>query len=209
LFNHLKHFGGDAERVLQPGERLLDLGLYHEPLAGDESRLARTTDELSPRMRRQVDEHGAQPPPSEKLVEGFDPTIGGLQVNQSRIDRLLGGLSGAGAADSVAGQWWRAVKGRAQRWDTTEYAVTDRRLLLLTSRTRGAGNTEYKIMHEVPRRRVSSAVRRGKWLFQRGRVEVRFTDGSMIAWSAGLLSTRRAHALVAALAGPGVQTGED
>jgi hypothetical protein len=190
LINYLKHYGTDVEKVLQPGERLIDLGLYHEPLLGDESRIAPAAGS------------GSSP---EKLVEGFDLTRGGLQVNPSRIDRLFGGLAGEGGADSVAGLWWRAVK-TGDRWDSTEYGVTDRRLLLLTSRTRGAGETEYKIMHAVPRGQVASALRRGRWMFQRGRVEVRFTDGSMIAWSTGMLSTARARSLVAALSGPGVRT---
>ncbi len=185
MFNQLKYFGAAVQRVLPPGERLLELGLYHQ-LAGDDSRLTRPMPEPGERDR---------------LIEGFDPTIGGLQVNPDRIDRLLGGLSGEGDPDSVAGRWWRAANG--EKWDTTEYAVTDRRLLLLTSRSRGAGESEYKILYALPRAQVASARRRPKWLFQWGRVEVRFTDGSMIAWAAGLLSTARARALVAALSGPG------
>ncbi len=119
-----------------------------------------------------------------------------------------GGISGAGGPESVAGRWWRAARDDRNRWDALEYGVTDRRLLLLTSRNRGAGGTEYRILFEVPRSAVASVARRGKLLFQRGRVEVRLTDGSMIAWSTGMVSTARARALAAALSGPGTGSGE-
>jgi hypothetical protein len=185
---------------------LIDLGLYHEPFVGDESRLARTRDELSPRMRRYADKHGSPPPASEKLIEGFDP-LTGVHVNDNRIARFFGGLSGEGPVDSVAGRWWRAAKDRPETLDHTEYGVSNRRLLLLTSRSR-SDHTEYKIIFSVPREQVASVVRRGKLLFQRGRVEVRFTDRSMIAFTTGMLTTGRARALVAALSGPGTGAGE-
>jgi hypothetical protein len=206
LINYLKHYKAAVEKVLPPGEQLIDLGLYHEPFIGDESRLARSRDELSPRMRRYADQHGSPPPSSEKLVEGFDP-VAGLHVNDNRIARFFGGLSGEGPVDSTAGRWWRAVKDGAGTEDSTEYGVTNRRLLLLTSRTR-SGNTEYKIIFDVPRGQVASVVRRGKLLFQRGRVEVRFTDRSMIAFTTGMLTTGRARALVAALSDAGTRAGE-
>jgi hypothetical protein len=208
LIDYLKHFGAAAGKVLQPDERLIDLGLYHEPLVGDESRLIRTRDELSPRLRRHVDEHGPLPPRSDKFFQGFDLLRGGLQVNPDRINRFLGGVSGEGDAESLGGRWWRTAKSDQNRWDSLEYAVTDRRLLLLTDKSRGAGGTEYKILFELPRPTVASAARRGKLLFQRGRVEVHFTDRSMIAWSTGMLSTARARSLVAALSNPSAGTGE-
>jgi hypothetical protein len=196
LINYLKHFKADVEKVLQPGEQLIDLGLYHAPLVGDESRLERTRDELSPRMRRYADRHGSPPPssppsPSGKLFS-FD-LFTGLDVNDDRVARFFGGRSGEGSVDSVAGRWWRAAKDLS----SAEYGVTNRRLLLLN---RPAGEDAYEIAFSVPREQVAFAARRGKLLFQRGRVEVRFTDRSMIAFTTGLLTTGRARSLVAALA---------
>jgi hypothetical protein len=191
LINHLKYARADVEKVLEPGERLIDLGLYHEPLIGDESRLERAEDELSPRMRRCVDKHGSPPPRSERLFS-FD-LFTGLDVNEDRVARFFGGRKGEGAVDSVAGRWWRAAKNRA---GLTEYGVTDRRLLLLASLS---GKDKYKVTFSVPRAQVESVAHRGKLLFQRGRVEVRFTDRSMIAFTTGMLTTGPARALVAAL----------
>jgi hypothetical protein len=114
----------------------------------------------------------------------------------------MSGLSGAGAATSVAGRMWRA--GKDQTGGFVEWAVTDRRLLLLKGDI--AVNRTYTILYEVPRSSVASAARRGKLLFQWGRVEVSFTDGSMLAWNAALLDVSAARSLVAALSGP-IQPG--
>jgi len=75
--------------------------------------------------------------------------------------------------------------------------VTDRRLLLLAARGVGASRT-FQIVFDLPRSEVSGAARRGRPL-QRGRVEVRFTDGSTKAWTTGMLSAGRARSLVTAL----------
>jgi hypothetical protein len=201
LINYVKMYGADVAKVLKPDERLVDMGPYREPLIGDESRLERTFDELSPRMREHVEKRGSLPA-SDKFVQGFDPLAGGLQVNPSRIDRWLGGISGEGGVSSIAGQLWRA----ADKYDgDTSYAVTDQRLLLLGEAKLGSG--DYRIIFELPRTAVASAARKGKLLFQRGRVEVRFTDRSMKAWTPGMVFAARARSLVAALTGPMTQTG--
>jgi hypothetical protein len=200
LIDYVKLYGSDVAKVLDRGETLVDMGSYREPLIGDESRLTRTVDELSPRLRQMVEEHGPAPK-SDKIIEGFDPLRGGVQVNPRRIDQVLGGISGEGGPESAAGRLWRAGKGDGSRY----YAVTDRRLLLLAQAAIGSG--EYTIVFDLPRTAVASARRRGKLMLQRGRVEVRFTDGSMKAWTTGLLSTARARSLVAALSGPITQTG--
>jgi hypothetical protein len=122
--------------------------------------------------------------------------MGGFQVNPRRIDRLMGGISGEGGPGSVAGRLWRAPRSHA---GGTYYAITDRRLLLAASRP---GATDYRVIFETPRESVTSLARRGKLLFQRGRVEVRFADGSMKAWTPGMVSAARARSLVAALSGP-------
>jgi hypothetical protein len=193
LIDYVKLYGSDVARVLAQGEGLVDVGPYREPLAGDESRLERTIDELNPLARGLARRRGPQPPRPDRLVEGFDP-LDGLQVNPHRLDRLLGGLSGAGSPESMAGRLWRAARAST---GGTYYAVTDRRLLLLADRRPGAG--DYGILFELPRSAVVSARRRGKVLLQWGRVEVSFSDGSMKAWTPGMVSTGRARSLVAAL----------
>jgi hypothetical protein len=206
LINYVRLYGAEVAHVLEVGERLLDMGPYREPLIGDESRLLRTPDELSPRLRRLVEERGPLPDRSERsdrFIEGFDPLMGGLQVNPRRIDRLMGGISGEGGSGSVAGKLWRAPRSHA---GSTYYAVTDRRLLLLATSKPSA--TDYRIIFDTPRNSVTSAARCGKLLFQRGRVEVRFTDGSMKAWTPGMVSAARARSLVAALSGPPTGTSE-
>jgi hypothetical protein len=107
-------------------------------------------------MRRHVDKHGPPPATSDKLIQGFDPLMGGLQVNPNRFDRWLGGVSGEGGADSVAGRLWRAARPGGE----TSCAVTDRRLLLLSEAKLNSG--EYRIVFEAPRTAVASAARRGK-----------------------------------------------
>jgi hypothetical protein len=201
LVNYVKLYGADVATVLEPGERLIDMGPYREPLIGDESRLERTVAELTPRMRQYVEKRGPLPR-SDRFIEGFDPFQGGLQVNPNRIDRWMGGISGEGAPGSLAGRLWRTAKSYGGEM---AYAVTDRRLLVLAEDKPDKGS--YEILFEVPRAAVASATRRGKLLFQRGRVEVRFTDGSMKAWTPGFVSAARGRSLVSALTGPTTQTG--
>ena len=198
LIDYLKLYGTNAAEVLDQGEQLLDMGLYREPLIGDESKLGRTIDELSPRLRERVERRGGQTVTgSDRFVQGFDVLAGGLRVNPHRIDRIFGRISGVGGRDSVAGRMWRAGRNRV---GGTYYAVTGHRLLLLG--TDKVGLRVYRVLFDVPRAEVASAVRKGKILFQRGRVEIRFTDGSMLALTPGMVSTARARSLVAALSSP-------
>jgi hypothetical protein len=199
LFNQVKLFGDDVAKVLEPGERLLALGAFHEPLNGDDSKLELEDHELSPLQQRFLREHGHRLPNSDKFIQGVDWL--GVHVNSDRIRRAFSGLSGVGSPPSIAGRMWRASKDGSG----VEWAVTDRRLLLLKSDT--AVNRTYTVLFSVPRSLIASAARRGKLLFQWGRVEVSFTDGSMLAWNAALLDVSAARALVAALSGS-VQTGE-
>ena len=198
LINYLKLYGADVARVLAPGERLIELGPYREPLAGDESRLERTADELDPLTRRLAARGGPRKPPSDRFIQGIDP-LSGVQVNENRIDRFFGGITGEGGVESFAGRLWRSAKANTK---IKYYAVTDRRLLLLVEQGK-INSGDYRIAFEAPRSAVLSARRRGKLLFQWGRVELRFSDGSMKACTLGMLSVGRANALVAALSGDG------
>jgi len=196
LIDFVQVYGQDVAKLLDRHERLLAMTGYNEPLIGDESRLGRTLDELSPRMRRYAEKRGAPPQLSDRFVQGFDP-LNGILVNYNRIDRFMGGISGEGGPGSIAGRMWRA--GEKPPGDGSLYvAATGRRLLVLSMNTR---TQEFTIVFEVARSDIASARRAGK-LFQRGRVEVRFTDGSMKAFTTAIFSTARARTLVAALSGP-------
>jgi hypothetical protein len=194
LIDFAKIYGPDVAKLLGPDERPLVMASYNEPLIGDESRLTRTVDELSPRMRWLIDKYGPPPAPSEKFVEGFNPLLGGLLVNYDRIDRFMGGISGEGGPESMAGRLWRAVNKPSGRG--LYVTVTGQRLLVLS---KSVAEEEFTIVFESPRSAITSARRAGKLLFQRGRVEVRFTDGSMKAFTTAMLSAARARSLVAAL----------
>lgn len=194
LIDFVKIYGPDLVKLLGRDEHLLAMAGYSEPLIGDESRLGRTVDELSPRMRRHIDKYGPPPEPSDKFVQGFDPLMGGILVNYNRIDRFMGGISGEGGPESMAGRLWRAVKEPSS--GSHYVAVTGRRLLVLSM---SIPTHEFTIAFEAPRSAIASARRVGKLFFQRGRVEVRFTDGSMKAFTTAMLSTARARSLVAAL----------
>jgi hypothetical protein len=200
LFNQVKLFGDDVAKVLNPGERLLALGAYHEPLNGDDSKLELEDHELSPLAQRFLREHGHRLPTSDGFFQGVD--WHGVHVNPDRIRRALSGSSGAGAPRSSAGRMWRATKNAG---GMIEWAVTDQRLLILKGDT--ALHRTYTIMFAVPRSEIRSAVRRGKLLFQWGRVEVTFTDDSMLAFNAALLDIGSARQLVAALSRP-LPTGD-
>jgi hypothetical protein len=196
LIDLVKLNGPDVARLLGRNERLLDMAAYSEPLIGDESRLARTVDELGPRMRDHVDKHGSVPPPSNSPVAGVDP-LSGIQVNHEYIPRLMGGVAGEGAPGSMAGRMWRAVT--SVKGGALYCAVTNQRLLVVAH---DLASDKFAIIFDVPRSAVQSAIRKGKLLLQRGRVELRFTDGSMKAFTTGMLSTARARSLVATLSQP-------
>jgi hypothetical protein len=49
LIDYVKLYGADVAKALRPSERLLAMGVYREPLVGDDSRLTRTPDELDAR----------------------------------------------------------------------------------------------------------------------------------------------------------------
>ena len=60
-----------------------------------------------------------------------------------------------------------------------DWVVTDRRLLLLDNDR--VSPPHFRTLFAVPRVAIRSARRRGRLFLQWGRVEVTFTDGSMVA----------------------------
>ena len=198
LFNSVKLYGEDVARSLEPGERLLGLGTYHDPLNGDESRLHLADHELRGVAKRFRDDTGRHLPTDDRLLQGVD--WGGVHINPDRLRRAWSGLAGQGAPESIAGRMWRATKAPGK--GTLDWAVTDRRLLVLEHEA--AVHPTYRIKFAVPRAEIRSACRRGKLFFQWGRVEITFVDDSMIAFNAALLDVGAARQLVRALTGPGV-----
>ncbi|WP_097327759.1 hypothetical protein [Paractinoplanes atraurantiacus] len=181
LFNAVKIYGNDVAPVLEPGERLLAMGMVHTHYSGDTSALE----------SEGGDPH--RPASSQGLVDGVDWT--GVQYNQDRVNRAIGGSSGSGSAASWGGQAWQAIKARAV--GNLDWAVTDRRLLLLDKDN--ANPPTFSVHFAVPREAIRSARRRGKILFQWGRVEVRFADDSMVAMVLAIVDVGAARNFVRAL----------
>lgn len=189
LLNYVKINGPEISKVLEPGERLLAVGIYRSPLNPDERGLERTDGELSGFEQRFVQEHGHRLPESDKLFEAG-------QFNTDRFNAAMFGSAGSGPASSYAGQMWRA--GKAMQPGTVHWVVTDRRLLLM--RRPPAGTTGlWTIGFAVPRSAVRSARRHFKLLFGWGQVEVTFVDGSTLSILAGLLDVGVANQLIRAL----------
>jgi hypothetical protein len=192
LINQLKVHGEQVAPLLQDGERLLDVGLFH-PAFGDESGLERPT-ELTSRPEQWLrDRFGDQAQPqSQGWVNGVDP-VWGLEWNAAALDKALGGVAAAGSASSIAA---RMLVLQRKSSDIMYYAVTDRRLLLLAKPTIHT----FEPVLAVPRAAIRGARLQGKLFFpQRGRVVLWFADGSQLAIVTGTFSTARAKSLVAAL----------
>lgn len=178
LLNSAKIYAADVGPLLRPGERLLAMGAYHEPLNGDESRLR------------------AEPPADDRVLQGFDLLAGGLQINPDRVRRALSGLVGAGTPESAAGRLWRA----GQQARHADWAATSERFLLLerAELTRGA----FTVAFSAERSDITR-VRQTAWLpFQWARIELTFADGSTLAFNAALLDWVAAARLRKALTTP-------
>lgn len=191
LLNHVRINGPEIAKSLEPGERLLALGLYRGPLNPDTRGLERTEGELSPFEQRYVREHGHRLPESGRVFEAG-------QFNTEMFNNLMSGSAGAGAANSYAGLMWRA--GKAMGPGIVHWVVTDRRFLLM-QRPPAGSKGPWTMGFAVPRGAVRSARRRFKILFGWGQVEVTFVDGSMLAILAGLVDVGLANQMIRALTG--------
>ncbi|MCU7722774.1 hypothetical protein ODJ79_03515 [Actinoplanes sp. KI2] len=103
------------------------------------------------------------------LIAGVDWT--GLRYGR---DRLRSG-------PPATGSWGRRTQRVLQAREVTslDWAVTDRRLLLLDNDR--VSPPHFRPLMAVPRAAIRSVRRRGRLFLQWGRVEVTFTDGSMVA----------------------------
>ena len=182
LLDAVKLYGQAVAEVLEPGERLIAMGVVHTHWSGDTSALEAEGGDPD------------RPGSADRLVDGADWT--GVQYNQDRINRFVAGSSGIGSASSHGGRVWQTIKARAEIGNL-EWAVTDRRLLLLEN---NEGNPPTFRLHlAVPREAIRSARRRSKILFQWGRVEVTFVDGSMVAMVLAILDISAAGNFVRAV----------
>lgn len=79
------------------------------------------------------------------------------------------------------GSWGRRTRQALQAREVTslDWAITDRRLLLLDHDL--VSPPHFRTLFAVPRAAIRGARRRGRLFLQWGRVEVTFTDGSMVA----------------------------
>jgi hypothetical protein len=192
LINYAKLFADEIAPLLTGTERVLAAGPFHKTLIGDDSGFHRPT-ELMGRSERKIRERYGDPQQPEGLVS-YDPAAG-FEVNQAGIDRLVGGVSAEGGAQSAAARMLVArMRGHGEY-----YVVTDQRLLLVNP----VDPRHFTVAFELPRQAVVSARLAAKVAsLQFGRVELRFTDGSALAFLAGgMLSRGRARAVVAALNG--------
>lgn len=198
-------YGDSLRHMLEPDEQILAFTKVGEPPNSSSYDFLRaTTPDSSPDAR------------TRPWVLGFSLLHGGVQWNLERHHLWLGGTSGTGApgsigrdlwllycgataalagVDATAGQRWATI--RTQAPDPDLVAVTDRRLLLLSSDT--GGKTELRA--EISRDQIRGARRRscGLRVYSRGRVEVTFADGSMKALHLGWLRAGRARRVVQAL----------
>lgn len=190
LLNAVKIYRSDFVPLLRGEERLLWLGFYREPMLGVDSRMEPTYAEMTANEQDHFDRTGRRLPRSERFFQGFD-WLNGVHVDGNWIYRVLFGVVGSGAVDSIAVRMWRVAKGD---YSTNHWAVTSERLLLMKHESQ-----TWEIMFEVPRSSVRSVRRRFKPLFGWGIVQVTFDDGSMIVNTAGMLDLVAARQLARAL----------
>lgn len=142
--------------------------------------------------------------PRGRIVTGFsfDPVAGGIRSDDGFVERMIGGASATGAADSVAAGWARAVESTTSQ----HVLVTDRRLLLAEEVDHPAGGRDGKghkrrtitVHAGIPRAAVAEVRHRPRPLLA-GRLQVVFTDGSTVALTTGVVSWRPARRVVRAI----------
>ena len=121
------------------------------------------------------------------LVENVDWT--GVQYDK---DRTLPGAT-------MPASWGRRTLGALQSRAVTslDWAVTDRRVLLLDNYR--INPQRFRLRLAIPRAAIRTAHRHGRLLLPWGRVELTFTDGSMVALVLGVLDITAATGFLRAL----------
>lgn len=124
-----------------------------------------------------------------------------LMPSPPSLKRMMGGVSASGRVGSWAYRLVEASRGLLGKNRTQDLMITDRRLLLASSKIWGK-DRDYAVELEIPRDALAQAEVEGRPL-ARGRVAISFTDGSMVALGLNNYRTEPAQELVRALTGPG------
>ncbi len=167
--------------VLEPGEKLLSVGGFHNTWNGDESRFELEDHELPKSERDYLAKHGRRMPTSDNFVQDVDWQ--GIHGNPDRINRFLSGSAGSGAPSSVAGKLWRLSKDKGS---LGIWAVTDRRFLIWDERAFKQPRA-FEILFEVSRDQIASVRQPLFPLFSWTYIQIAFTDGSMIGFNAAIV----------------------
>jgi hypothetical protein len=124
-----------------------------------------------------------------------DPLAGGVTVDQGWVDAKVGGVNAWGAAGSRADAVTRALDA-----GPAHLLLTDRRLAVVVTDAPLRGPVTERLAVAVDRRELV-AVERAPRLLQRGRVRLRFVDGSWAMAMMGVFSAAPARRLIAAAGG--------
>lgn len=185
----MERHGAGLRRLLPPHERLLTMTGFDR--AEGKSWLESPPDTRSPGRKAVERTATVTLGPLLYLAFGSPPSLA----------RIFGGVSESGHAGSWAfwlDDTWRRMVLKERR--SGALMVTDRRLLLASWKIWGK-DPDYAIALEIPREAVAQAAVVPR-PFTRGRVELRFTDGSMMALKFAKYRTGPAWSFVQSLTGP-------
>jgi hypothetical protein len=193
--DYTKIYRADMATLLGPDENVFAVVPYRlafgaEPPPATPEEAERRLGSLPRGLRRRVADLGTheRPPGNRTLLHrvlDFD-----WPWDRVDVDEKIGGTAVGGAPGSIGVRFADATRDRVGQFAV----VTAQRLAVAHQQAKD----RFALVAEAPRADVVSAVRRGR-LLQRGRVVIAFADGSAIAVNTGILLTKQAKRLVAAL----------
>lgn len=133
--------------------------------------------------------------PAADLGFSANPLAGGVTVDQGWVDAKVGGVNAWGAAGSRADAVSRALGD-----GPANLLLTDRRLAVVVTDAPLRGPVTERVAVSLDRRDLVR-VERAPRLLQRGRVRLRFVDGSWAMAMMGVFSAAPARRLIAAIGG--------
>lgn len=167
---------------------------------------ARTGEDPTPPVRTDTPDRRG---PARRAAEGAAGVavdlVSGAAFDGPDVSRWLAGVGSRGGADSQAAWLERLLRNPGEHY----LAATGARLLLVTDRTphtermrarrTGEAQQPFELVAEIPASQIASLQHRPK-LVARGRMELAFTDGSMLALQpAASVLGKEARALVEAM----------
>ena len=200
---------GALAPILEPGERVLASGMVAGAFVGRDDIQTPSLADIDLLVARALALDDLPPLPRGFLAVAAIPAVAldPLPGWTPGVDRALGGVVGRGGPDSVAAAC------KAGLGSSVDLVVTDRRVGL-SEEDPDASPVEVAVADGSTRtvaprrwtvvlpRAVVQGVRRRRRPLELGRLELAFTDGSSITLTAGVVSTRRANRLAAALVEP-------